>query len=102
MGGNPELAREFARWLHRYEENIGVIENASEYEFPDKVIQVYGHKVNDDPVEINVRDCMVYLTKNFNQADILQDQLIKEHKTQQFHMASAVHGEASITCHYRQ
>eukprot|EP00956_Cyclotella_meneghiniana_P008574 scaffold11636_cov62-Cyclotella_meneghiniana.AAC.5 len=30
MGGNPELAREFARWLYHYEDNIGVIENAIE------------------------------------------------------------------------
>ena len=82
IGGEPILAREFARWLVCAKENGGM---ANQHVFIDEDIELDKfHVTNSGAVEINVRECMKYLTtgEDGNPVDptsILEDEFVKRH-----------------------
>ena len=92
LGGDPHHAKEFARWLvhhHLIKENsVDDDEDGMtvEFAFEDKRITLGHHHRRyrgDDAldVEINLRDSMIFLTKNVDPLAILDDPFIKQNWT---------------------
>ncbi len=88
IGGDPTLAKEFARWLIDYDvmmSNEGGDDDnddTHEFTFTDKEIDMgdfhYRH-VAEKHVKINVRECMEYLTANADRSAIMSSPFVKGH-----------------------
>ena len=96
IGGNPTLAKEFARWLVDYDvmvntdgeeddgddEDDDEIDVAPPYQFTDKTINMgpfhYRTKAKKQ-VRINVRECMEYLTADADRSVIMSTPFVKTH-----------------------
>ena len=87
IGGDPTLAKEFAKLLVQCESDSG--ESVEEedgaslfprYVFPDTNIELgEHHTMGNGAVEINVRDSMKFLTANSDLSKILKGNFVKEH-----------------------
>jgi len=88
IGGNPTLAKEFARWLVDYDvmmqdtDDENRDESDESYQFTDKTIDMgpfhYRTRAKKH-VHINIKDCMQYLTADADRKVITSTPFVKSH-----------------------
>ena len=86
VGGNPKLAKMLLQWIMCADDGDAPV---AEYVFDDEdvILQHQGH--DDEPVLVNTRECMKYLTALADPNDLLKDPLIVDEKALWFEMGSA-------------
>ncbi|KAL7530309.1 hypothetical protein ACHAXR_007396 [Thalassiosira sp. AJA248-18] len=84
LAGEAHHARCFANWLVVYKEHISDQDEndedatAFEYSFPNKEVSLGDHHKmsNEEPIVVNLRDSMAYITSELDRDKILQDPFI--------------------------
>ena len=97
LGGDPELAKEFAKCLY-YNAEIAIPDedgHVDRYTWPDEDVELEGHDIRGGTTTVNIRDIMSYLFKDQSQdgkanvIKILEDPLITAEKTLLWQFANA-------------
>ena len=85
---NPEVVHLFAKYLHHHHENSGTNEDAEgnyvnvaedSFSWPKGDWLLPGHSVRSGDkglTEVNIKECMEFLTKNVDVAKLLDDPII--------------------------